>query len=183
MYLQILKNFLTVEECDELNKFTFNAIKNGLFSEGLNSKTINPKDTQLVSRFNKEIVFPDLPKQIMIRLQNQFNLKNDDVCKTFHKDGIIVNVSYKNAGVIEHKDDIYKENTFGLRCNIVTSVPDIGGILHVDKAPINLKKGDLYLLNASEHFHYVSKNESNTPRILWQFTFDAPNELKEVIFK
>lgn len=182
MQVKVIKKYLTEEECDILNKFTFDFIQDEQFSEGLASKKVNPPDTQLVSRFNKDIVFPEIAETIMKRIQEKLELSSKDICTEFHKSGIIVNVTFKGAGVIEHQDGVYKDNTFGLRCNIVTNAATDGGVLYVNRKPVLLEKGDLYLLNASDCFHFVSRNLSEQPRVLWQFTFDAPNELKQRIF-
>lgn len=182
MQVKVFKNYLTEKECDELNKFTFNSLENNTFSEGIQSKEVNPTNAQMVSRFNRSIVFPDLSKNIMKKIQDKFNLSDNNICKEFHSSGIIVNVTFKGAGVVEHRDGIYKENTFALRCNIVTNTATEGGILCVNRKPVFLEKGDLYILNASDCAHFVTRNVSDSPRILWQFTFDAPNELKQRIF-
>ena len=175
MKVKVYKDFLNLEDCQALNDFALACVKGNIFTDGMLSKSVNKPNAQMVSRFNKNIVFTELALQIQKQLQEKFNLPDESINKQFHKQGIIVNVSFNGAQVVRHKDGS-KEGYSALRCNIITSQPDNGGILHVSDSPIELKQGDLYTCLVSEYEHYVSKNKSDTPRIVWQFAFDVKKE-------
>lgn len=175
MQVKVYKNFISKEDCEKLNKFALDSINNNLFTDGLLSYFINKPKSQMVSRFNKEIVFPKLAIKIQKDIQNKFNLKDKNINKQFHNQGIIVNVSFNEAQVVKHKDGV-KQGYSALRCNIITSQPEKGGVLYIEDKPVELNQGDLYTCLVSEYEHFVSKNESDTPRIVWQFAFDVKKE-------
>jgi hypothetical protein len=175
MLAKVFKNFLSQEDCDFLNLFALNCIKNNQFENGRVSSGLNKLNTQMVSRFSPELIFPDLALNIRNKIQAKFNLPKGSINTQFHNEGIIINVSFNGAQVVKHKDSV-KDGFLALRCNIITSQPDFGGVLHIENRPVNLQVGDLYICLFSEHEHFVSKNESDTPRIVWQFAFDVKKE-------
>jgi hypothetical protein len=175
MALQIYKNFITKKEVELLNTFALDSINKGKFKNGALSGKVNPPNSQMVSRFSPELIFPEKALNIQKTIQTKFKLSDNLINKDFNKFGIIVNVSFKNAQVLKHKD-LNLHGFSALRCNIVTSQPKDGGVLHVNDKPVILDSGDLYTCLFSEHEHYVTKNNSNNPRIVWQFAFHVKKE-------
>jgi hypothetical protein len=175
MQVVVYKNYVNSEICEKLNSYTLNLIENKKFQDGIVSENVNPKGSQMVSRFNKTIEFPDYAFDIRLQIQKQFNLSDDCINKQFHKDGIIVNTTFKNGQVVPHKDGVV-DGFSALRCNLITSQPKHGGVLYVDNKEIVLNQGDLYTCLVSEYEHYVTKNLTDTPRIVWQFAFDVKKQ-------
>lgn len=180
MRLDIVNSFITQKEADELNEFTLKAIESGEFSEGQTSKHVNPSGSHLVSRYNYDLKLPDLAFEIKKRIINIANLNESDTFKRFSWHGIVINCSFKNAKLAKHKDlGIQDSSKALLRCNVVTSQPNKGGILFVDNVQIDLKERDMYTCLVSEYEHYTTTNEDDKPRIVWQFGFNVDKNIWE----
>ncbi len=170
MSIQVYKSFLSEKDCNILNNFALDSVNKGKFKNGILSEKVNPLNSQMVSRFSPELIFPEKALEIQKTIQKKFKLLDSSITKEFNPFGIVVNVSFKNAQVIKHRDAPL--NGFSaLRCNIVTSQPEDGGILYVNDKPVILNSGDLYACLFCENEHYVTKNNSEKQRIVWQFTF------------
>lgn len=172
MRIELIKNFVTNEEAQALNQFTLDCVKNGLFEDGRASKHLNEPGAHMVSRFNKELNYPDTAYQVKQRIMDVFGFLDQDVYKMFNDSGIAVNCSFKGGQLWEHVD-AREHNKALLRCTVVTSQPQNSGIFHVEGQPVQLHNCDLYACLVSEHRHYCTKNEEDIPRIVWQFGFNV----------
>lgn len=169
MLVKIIPNFIMQEEAAILNDYTFNSINENKFECGRTSFNGNK---HLVSRFNKNLVFPEVAMQIKNRVQKLLRLENNDTNTLWNKSGIVVNCSFNGAKVIPHKD-VRQGNKSLLRCNILSSAADKGGVLTVENEEFKLDALSMYLCLVSEYTHSVSTIEGNSPRILWQFGFNV----------
>jgi hypothetical protein len=179
MRLDIFKKFITQEEADELNSFTLNAIKQGKFKDGTTSKHLNPSGSHLVSRSSNDLVLPKLAFTVKNRIMQQFGLLEKDTFRRFSSHGIVVNCSFKNAQLAKHKDLSIGDNQSLLRCNVITSQPNKGGLLFVEDTLVDTKDTDMYTCLVSEHEHYSTINEDEKPRIVWQFGFNIDKNIWE----
>lgn len=172
MRVEIIPEFISAEEAVALNSFTLERISSGVFSEGMTSKHLNPVNTQMVSRFNPGIKFPELALRIQDRLCNRLNLNKSDIHTLFHPTGIVVNCSFNGAQVIPHKDPTQNGKSL-LRCNLISSATEVGGDLVVEQQTFKIPELGVYFCLVSEHEHAVTKVESDKPRIVWQFGFNV----------
>lgn len=177
MRLDIFKKFITQEEADELNSFTLNSIKQGRFKEGSTSKHLNPSGSHLVYRNSTGLVLPKLAFKLKDKIMNQFGLSKKDTFERFSSHGIVINCSFKNAQLAKHKDLSIGDNQSLLRCNVITSQPDKGGLLFVEDTLVDVKDTDMYTCLVSEHEHYSTINEDEKPRIVWQFGFNVDKNI------
>jgi hypothetical protein len=172
MRLEILPEFISAEEAAVLNNFVSDQISLGKFSEGMSSKHLNPENSQMVSRFNPNIVFPELVLDIQQRLCKLLELEAKDIHTLFHPTGVVVNCSFDGAQVIPHKDPTQDGKSL-LRCNVISSSPTAGGDLLVEGQKIEVPELGIYFCLVSEQEHAVTKISSSKPRIVWQFGFNV----------
>jgi hypothetical protein len=178
MRIEVVKNFITVEEAEVLNTFTLDGVKKGVFKNGIISRELNPFNAQMVTRFTPEIVFPKEALNIQNRLKTLLGLGDTDIHTFGHHTSIIVNCSFAPARVIKHMDP--KQNGLSLlRCNILSSAPKAGGLLHVEDEPVIQPELSIYFCLVSDYYHYVTAVEGDKPRILWQFGFNVSKEAWE----
>lgn len=175
MRIEVVPEFISAEEAAVLNSFTLEQINSGIFSEGMSSKHINPPNSQMVSRFNPNVRFPEVAFRIQDRLQEALDLDKNDVHTLFHATGIIVNCSFKGAQVIPHTDPTQGNKSL-LRCNLISSAADAGGDLVVEEQTFKVPELGIYFCLVSEHEHSVTKIEGDKPRIIWQFGFNVDAE-------
>jgi len=169
MNVKVINNFVSQEEAVALNTFTLNAIKGNKFSSGRASFNGNK---HLVSRFNKELEFPEIALQIKNRVQKLLGLPEETTNTVWNKSGIVVNCSFDGAEIAPHRDVKQGDKSL-LRCNILSSAAEKGGVLTVENEEFKLDALSMYLCLVSECTHSVSKIEGSSPRILWQFGFNV----------
>lgn len=175
MRVELLENFITKEEAEVLNLFTINGVINKTFSEGICSKHLNPPNTQMVTRFDTTIKFPLVAMDILERLKLLLKLENKDIHTLFSPSSIVVNCSFEPARVVKHIDS--KQNGLSLlRCNVLSSAPEEGGLLHVDDVPIPQNELSVYFCLVTDHYHHVSAVKGKKPRILWQYGFNVDTD-------
>jgi hypothetical protein len=178
MRVEILENFVTKEDAAVLNEFTLNGIREGSFTEGVASKHLNPPNVQMVTRFSPKTVFPKVALDIQNKLKVLLGLEDKDIHTFFHPTSIVVNCSFAPARVFRHKD--HKQNDLSLlRCNVLSSAPEAGGVLHVEDKPIEQPELSVYFCLVTDYYHYVTAVEGDKPRILWQFGFNVDKEAWE----
>jgi hypothetical protein len=178
MRVEIIKNFITEEVAEVLNTFTLSSINKGVFKDGVISRQFNPPGSQMVTRFSPEIVFPNEAFNIQNKLKTLLSLSDTDLHTFAHHTSIVVNCSFAPARVIKHIDP--KQNGLSLlRCNILSSAPEAGGLLHVEDTPITQPELSVYFCLVSDYHHYVTPVEGDKPRILWQFGFNVDKEAWE----
>lgn len=167
MQVTVIKNFITQEEAIALNTFVFNSIAENKFSY---SKIAPDGGKNLLSRFNRKLKFPETAMQIKSRIQKLLELEDKDTYTLWNKSGIAVSHSLNGPEIVPHKD-VRQHNKSLLRCNVLSSASEKGGVLTVDGKEFELEALSMYLCLVSEYTHSVSKTEGKTPRILWQFGF------------
>lgn len=172
MRVEVLPNFISTGEAAVLNNFALESVSKGSFSEGVTSKLVNPPGTQMISRFNCHIKFPELALQLQKKLCISLGLTENYIHRMFHPTGIVVNCTFNGAQVVPHKDPSHDSLSL-LRCNLISSKAESGGVLVVEDAKFDVPELGVYFCLVSEHTHSVTKVEGNKPRIIWQFGFDV----------
>jgi hypothetical protein len=170
--VKVIPNFITKNEALVLNAFVLESVANKQFSNGMASYGLNKDGVHVVSRFNKNLEFPETAFLIKKRIQNLLVLDDKDTNTNWNISGIVVNCSFNEAQVVPHKD-ARPNNKSLLRCNVLSSAAEKGGVLTVEEKEFKLNVLSMYLCLVSEYTHSVSKIEGNSPRILWQFGFNV----------
>jgi hypothetical protein len=169
--VNVVKNYLSEEKCNELNNWAIEAHLNNKLEIGITmgGRTLDRYTTRFGERKFK---YPQLVRDLRKQIQSEFNL--DKWEKPMHphgRDGVVVSVTKNNGDVHFHNDpylDMHPKHT--LRCNILTSETE-GGLIWVGDESYQLKKGDMMQYLVTKHKHGVEKviAKENEYRIMWMF--------------
>jgi hypothetical protein len=170
----IIPNFITTEECDVLNTWVENAVKQRWLDRGITTGGARYSG-RLTTRMyaNRFDQYDPLAYKIRDRIRKTLNIENLSVSISGGgKHGIVVSYTHPGGDVYLHSDP--KEGKLEvLRCNIITQMAESGAQLTVDGKEYNINRGDLHCYLASKYPHQVSQVAGNTPRILWMFGFQT----------
>ena len=171
MKIDIVPNFLTKDECVQLNNWTEEGVEKKWLDLGFSNG--QKTDKRLTSRmYGERFTYPSIAYDILNRIKLHYGFTNLQTPNQ-GRDGIVVSYTKPTGDVYLHKDP--REKGFAtLRCNIVTQDAESGGKLFIEGNPVEFKAGDLHCYLASEHEHYITTVEGNIPRILWMFGFLIP---------
>jgi len=174
----IIKNFLDLQSCNQLNDWAELGVENKWLDIGLNATTRTWDCVTRLTTRNYADRF-DYSSEIYA-VQNKITefLGIQDLPKSVvggGKNGIVVSYVLPSGDVHKHQDPM-EETLHVLRCNVVTQAADAGGDLIVDGQKIDVAVGDLHCYLASDVEHHVTTVEGNTPRILWMFGYQCSKE-------
>lgn len=169
MRLEIVKKFLSTDECTMLNQWVENGIKDNLFDLGFGlTDSLSKRAT--TRRSGGRFKYPDEIIAISNKIREYVGVSDCPLVEGGHgRDGIVVSCTFEGGNVFKHFDPPVHPTLSTLRCNVMTQKPVDGGVLHIDGKPIDLEAGDLHCYLASEHEHHVDQVVGKTPRILWMF--------------
>jgi hypothetical protein len=175
----LIKNFLSIAECDVLNSWCKEAILGGQFADGITGDWVNKNfsttDRRLTNRMNTNIEYCSLIYETQQKIRSSItSLKDAPVINDHGKDGVVVSVTYNGGDVYLHKDPSVGEGLSGIRCNILSSKPESGGLIHVANATYDINQGDLMAYAVTDLFHKVEPCFGTIPRILFMFGFCLP---------
>ena len=168
---KIQRDFITIEEQQELNVWTLANYQSKFFSDA----RMGVLGTRLTTRYFKQkssLVFPECAHRIRDRIKTHFNIKNDLLPGYCH--GIVTGIGFDGGDIYPHKDPTWHEGHYTVHCNIVTQYPEIGGITNIEGIDYKTGERDLLIYPVSEMAHAVSTIRGTTPRILWVFGFSLP---------
>ena len=188
--VEIFRNFLTQEECEELSRIAL---------KGVEEKWIGPSTNSLIGYFLRRYGLFTYKKRLTSRpymkgkKYPKYVIETSDKIRSFMgiqdyplilgyknfqhgSEGIVASVTYPGGDVTEHCDLRAENDWVTYRCNVMTQSPDSGGILYVDGNEVDINVGDLHCYYPSEHSHFVTKVTGETPRILWMFGAHRPYE-------
>ena len=178
--VNVVKNYLPEEKCNELNNWVIEAILSNKLKLGLTTsgkETLEQYFVQTPNRFNsrygdRNYEYPQLVKDIREQIQSEFNLtKWKNPIHPHGRNGVVVSATKNNGDLYFHRDPVGgmlpKEL---LRCNILTSETE-GGLIWVGNESYQPKKGDMMQYLVSRHIHGVEKviAKENEYRIMWMF--------------
>ena len=147
----IIRNFISQEDCEILNDWTAQAIKEDQFTELVRKSDIGKWPT----------------KQDTKKIRGAAG-------RSEGKDGVMVTITYDQGEVNTHKDfmENHSDETHeGLRCNILTSKSASGGLIISDGLSYDLNIGDMMCFLATKYEHSVEKCIGDIPRILFIYGF------------
>ena len=172
MRIDVIKNFVTSEECKLLNEWTHEGVKQKWLDAGFSNGTLTNK--RLTSRmYGHRFTYPEVAYRVLDRIRTHYGFEKLETPTQQGRDGIVVSYTNPTGDVYPHKDPRVK-GMATLRCNVVTQAADSGGLLFVDDEFVDVEPGDLHCYLASEHEHRVTEVEGTNPRILWMFGLCIP---------
>lgn len=173
MRIEIIKNFLSPDDCALLNQWAILGVEKGWISTAAIGGFC--RKGRLTSRFYGE--YFTTPNEILA-ISNQIRVFCGVATYPFivghGRDGIVVNYVNPGADVHCHRDPKAADGTPTLRCNVMTQGADSGGALYIGGEKIDIGVGDLHCYLVSEHDHWVEPVEGVTPRIMWMFGAHVP---------
>lgn len=168
--VNIIKNYLPHNLCDELNAWMVDAV---------NTKSIGVGPTPSKHRYTTRLVcgqtpkykFPELVGDLYKQIEKDYNLEKWHYPQVQGTDGVIAVAIYPGGDIYEHTDPMTGPHPKSLlRCAIISSVTE-GGRVWVEGQPYTLQKGDMYQCLVSRHKHRVETvvGGPDDVRIIWLF--------------
>ena len=174
MNVLVKKNFITAEECAQLNAWVDEGVQNKWLDSGIDRGSGWEYEKRLTTRnYGDRFEHPAIAHEVFQKITDALGLNG--IRKSVMgggRDGIVVSCTFPGGDVYKHTDP--KEgNLQVLRCNIMTRAADAGGELFVDDQKIDVGVGDLHCYLASYIPHYVTEVQGDTSRVLWMFGYQA----------
>jgi hypothetical protein len=190
MRIERYKNFLTLEECNSLNVWVDEGIKNKWLNVGMGALPngnllMRDVNGELIHLYNKRFTtrltgnrfqYPQIVLDISNRIRKFCGIDFYGLIEGHGRDGVVVSCTFGEGDVYKHKDSPSEEGLATLRCNVMTRKPDGGGTLHIGEQPIDVEVGELHCYLASDFEHYVTEVQGETGRVLWMFGAHVPFE-------
>jgi hypothetical protein len=174
MRIDVFSNFATQEEINLLNEWTELGVENKWLDAGIAKEFVSTK-TRLTSRFYAHrFNYPQEILKLSEKIRCYVGVNNYPLIEGHGRDGVVVSYTYPGGDVYKHKDPKSFDGLATLRCNILTRKADVGGVLYVDGQQVDVEVGDLHCYLVSEHEHWATKVEGETPRIMWMFGAHVP---------
>jgi hypothetical protein len=176
MRIEIIPNFATKEEIKLLNEWAELGVKNKWLDNGITDYR-HSTNKRLTSRmYGNRYEYPQFVRDLSDRIRKFVGIDSYPLIVGHGRDGVVVSYTMNGGDVYKHKDPKSIEDLATLRCNILTQKSEAGGILHIENKPIDINVGDLHCYLVSEHEHWATPIDGNTPRIMWMFGCHLPAE-------
>jgi hypothetical protein len=174
MRIEVIKNYLTPEECLQLTDLTDYGKANNLLTLGTQTTV------RYTSRIHPELYqYPQFVNDISNRIREYCGVSSYPLILGQGRNGIVTNYTPPTGDVKAHTDARSDDGLAALRCNVVTRQADAGGVLFIGGQEIPLGAGDLHCYLVSEYEHYVTVVTGITVRVNWIFGAYVPAEAWE----
>ena len=174
MQIFLKKNFLSLQECTQLNSWVKKGVEEKWLDAGISRNSEwSYLDRVTTRNYGDRFNYPEIAHQIFNKITDYLGLH--DAPKSViggGKNGIVVSCTFPNGDVYPHKDPMEGE-LHVLRCNVMTQAADCGAELFIGNKKIDISVGDLHCYLPSNVEHYVTKVDGNTPRIMWMFGYQV----------
>jgi len=170
------KNFVTPQECAELNTWVDKGVANKWLDVGISRGNHNYTQRFTSRLYADRYEYPEIVRTISARIRKFCGVSEYGLIDGHGRDGVVVSCTFPGGDVYEHQDPRSASGLSALRCNIMTRAADSGGVLRLDGDVVNLEIGELHCYLASEYKHSVSEVIGNTSRVLWMFGAYVPLE-------
>jgi hypothetical protein len=174
MQIFFKKNFLSLQECTQLNSWVKKGVEEKWLDAGISRNSEwSYLDRVTTRNYGDRFNYPEIAHQIFNKITDYLGLH--DAPKSViggGKNGIVVSCTFPNGDVYLHKDPMEGE-LHVLRCNVMTQAADCGAELFIGNKKIDISVGDLHCYLPSNVEHYVTKVDGNTPRIMWMFGYQV----------
>ena len=194
-FVKIVKNFITNDEVEVLNQWTFDNYRKPYFKDPkMNLYEIQTRYTTRHAHYRREdykdykVKYPKEVYSIQKRLFDYLKIEHTNTIPFPHfTDGISTTLCHSlgdspGGGCVYHKDSVYVDNTHTLHCNFVTQNPKCGGITYIEEKPYYFGERDLIMYITSDLEHGASDVSGDVPRILWCFGFYLTHQEMNEIF-
>jgi len=180
MRIDIFKNFITPEECQELNSWVYQGVENKWLDLSYQMAGKGGYDLRLTSRlYSDRYEYPEFVRTLSSRIRHHVGIDSYPLIEGHGRDGVVVSYTKPTGTVYRHQDGKSRLGESALRCNILTQAPDAGGKLIVNDQQIDIGVGDLHCYLASKYLHHVTEVKGDTPRIMWMFGSYVPEDVWE----
>jgi hypothetical protein len=177
MQILVRKNFLSTQECAQLNTWVEKGVEKKWLDAGISRNSEwNYQDRVTTRNYGDRFEYPPIAYQISKRITDFLGLH--DLPKSIvggGKDGIVVSCTFPNGDVYPHQDPM-EDQFHVLRCNVMTQAADDGAQLFIGGKKIDIDIGDLHCYLPSNIKHYVTTVKGKTPRIMWMFGYQISIE-------
>jgi hypothetical protein len=165
MRYEIARNFLTPEECAQLNQVTQYGYDNNMMTLGVNTTL------RYTSRINPSLyTYPQGVLDLSARVRAYCGVTNYPIAAGQGQDATVCNYMPTGADIYNYK--AYSDSETGaaqLWAFIVTQASEEGGVQQINDVDYPVNPGDLYCYLTSENFQYTTPVLGVTPRICWMF--------------
>jgi hypothetical protein len=176
MRIERFKNFLSQEECNLLNQWVDEGVRNKWLDVGMSRGDFGYTKRVTNRLYADRFEYPQIVLDISNRIRKFCGVESYDIIRNHGRDGIVVSCTFLGGDVYEHKDPPASHFGSALRCNVMTRDSDAGGKLYVGGEYIDIEVGELHCYLASDFKHYVTEVEGNTSRVLWMFGACVPKK-------
>ena len=132
--------------------------------------------TRVTNRMSECVHYPDLVYELQGRIRNDFRLGAAVLIPGHGRDGVVVSIIDHSGDVYAHRDPAVTPGFSALRCNILASQAESGGLIHVGDRTYELAAGDLMAYLVTDHTHSVDVCLGRVPRIMFMFGFQVRPE-------
>jgi hypothetical protein len=173
MELLVIRNFLSLDKCQELNEWVDEGVSKKWLDFGTDRGNSKSYQERLTSRMYAErFTQPSCVSRVFDEITNRLDFHHLPKSKNGGgKDGVVVSCTFPNGDVYKHKDPMEENGCHVLRCNIMTRKADEGAELFIDDQKIDIGVGDLHCYLPSDMYHYVTPVQGNTSRVMWMFGY------------
>ena len=177
MTVLIFPNFLTQNECNQLNNWVDMGVEKKWLDKGISKNRIWKYESRFTTRnYGNRFEYVSVVYEVEKRIRTFLDIT--DLPKSVlggGKDGIVVSCTFSGGDVYPHKDP--KEGELEvLRCNVMTRSAEKDGELYVGNNKIDINAGDLHCYLPSTIEHYVTEVKGQTSRVMWMFGYQCSKE-------
>jgi hypothetical protein len=177
MKVLLLKNFVSLEDCAQMNAWVNLGVENKWLDAATNqSPNWSYRGRLTTRRYGDRFDYPDIVYEVFNRITRVLGLH--DLPKSVFgggKNGVIVSCTLPGGNLYTHKDPM-EGDLHVLRCNVMTQAADDGAELFIGGKKIDIGVGDLHCYLPSDVEHYVTQAGGSTPRIMWMFGYQASKD-------
>ena len=173
----VVGNFLTPQECQQLNDWTDLAVQNKWADDGSDASFQNQENTlrKTTRGYESRFEFPDFVRMVSDKITERFGLQALNKSADGKGLGVVCTSTLTGGFIPEHTDPLESNGSVHLlRCNILTRKSESGGELFLSGSPIPMNVGDLVCYSPSFIRHSVSAVSGTQSRVMWLFGYQIP---------
>jgi len=172
MQVLLKKNFLSLQECAQLNSWVEEGVDKKWLDTAFDRPTGFGYTKRLTTRaYGPRFEYPEVVYQISNMITDFLDLHSTPKSLAGGgKNGIIVSCTFPGGDLFSHTDGM-DDGLHVLRCNVMTQAADDGAELFIGGNKIDIEVGDLHCYLASAVEHGVTEVKGTTPRIMWMFGY------------
>lgn len=165
MRFESTKNFLTPEECAQLNNVTQYGYDNGMMTLGINTTL------RYTSRIDTSLyTYPQGVLDLAARVRSYCGVSNYPIIYGQGSDAIVTNYMPTDADIFSYRAFTNPEDGAAqFWAFIVTQAPESGGVLQINSVNYPVDAGELFCYLTSEVTQYTTPVVGPTTRICWMF--------------